>query len=82
MINTIISAITSILLSVLYFLTGLYLAMTATAFVSAGHFQYLYYNMSTDHELETVLKHPDIMTVCQGVRIPEIYRPEKSPESG
>lgn len=81
MINAIISAITSILLSAV-FLTGLYLTMTATAFASTGHSPYLYYNMGTYHELESVLKHPDITTVSHGVRIPEIYRPGKSPESG
>lgn len=81
MINAIISAITSILLSAV-FLTGLYLTMTATAFASTGHFPYLYYNMGTYHELESVLKHHDIPTVSQGHWIPEIFRTEKSLESG
>lgn len=81
MINAIISAITSILLSAV-FLTGLYLTMTATAFVSTGHSPYLYYNIGTDHELETALKHPDIPIASQGHRIPEIYQTGKSLESG
>lgn len=80
MINAIISAITSILLSAV-FLTGLYLTMTATAFALTGLFPYLY-NMGTGHELDTALKHPDIPTVSQSHKIPEIYRTEKSFESG
>ena len=83
MINAIISLITSILLPAI-FLTGFYLTMTATAFVPAGHFLYLYYSRVVHApEFETASSISDGSSGCHDVdRIPEIYRLEKSPESG
>lgn len=84
MINAIISAITAIILSAV-FLTGLYLTMTATAFVSTGNSPYLYYNnrVVNDPGFETTSRLSDGSSGCHDVdRTPEIYRPGKSPESG
>ena len=91
MLNFIISTIIAIVLSV-SFLAGLHLVVTVlrniasawTGLLISGRCPYLYYNRVVHApEFETASSISDGSSGCHDVdRIPEIYRLEKSPESG